>query len=178
MTASKTFPNPAKWIGGAAVVGTAIALSPLKVPAIAYKLTAAIAAWESGWWVRRRLKRTAVYNQAKAYALQINRPLVVIGAPDSGPTSGYGCGDLTLDIAPTQCTNSMVVDVTKPIPLPDDCCVVFCSCVLEYVDDHIAAIQEIQRISGGHAFFGGVEPWTLTAIAYPSAKRTLPSAYR
>jgi hypothetical protein len=149
------------------------------IPAIIAKTGLALAAWESAWWVRRRLRRTAVYNQAKMHAASINRPLVVIGAPDSGITSGYGCGDLTLDIAPTQCPNAMTVDVTKPIPLPDDCCVVFCSCVLEYVDDHVAAINEIQRISGGHAFFVGVEPWSfLTAHFYPGAKRTLPPHLR
>ena len=103
---------------------------------------------------------------------------MVIGAPDGGVTAGYSCGDVTLDLAPSSCPNSMVVDVTKRVPLPDNCCVVFCSCVLEYVQDASAAIAEIQRISGGHAFFVGVEPFTLTAYLYPGAKRTLPARFR
>ena len=103
---------------------------------------------------------------------------MVVGAPDGGVTAGYGCGDITLDLAPSSCPHSMRVDITKHVPLPDNSCVVFCSCVLEYVHDAQAAIAEIQRISGGYAYFVGVEPHTLTAYFYPGARRTLPSAFR
>ena len=51
-------------------------------------------------------------------------------------------------------------------------------CTLEYVERVEPALREILRISGGHAFFVGVEPWTLTAYLYPGAKRTLPARYR
>lgn len=138
----------------------------------------AMAAWEAAWWVRRRNKRTTIYAQAVAFAQSIDRPLVVIGAPDSGPTCGYGCGDIVVDLAESSCPNSIVADVTKRIPIADDSCVVFVSCVLEYVNDADAAVQEIERISGGYVFWVGVEPWTLTAYLYPGAQRTLPSSQR
>ena len=35
-----------------------------------------------------------------------------------------------------------------------------------------------ERVSGGHAFFVGVEWWTLAAALYPGAKRTMPAQYR
>ncbi len=139
----------------------------------------ALGAWEAAWWARRRNRRATVFQQARAAADQLNRPLVVIGAPDGGVTAGYSCGDITLDLQPSSCPNSMVVDITQRTPLMDNSCVVFCSCVLEYVNDVNAAIAEIQRISGGYAYFTGVEPWCpLTANFYPGAKRTLPARYR
>ncbi len=138
----------------------------------------AIAAWEIGWWARRRARRSVVFAAARSMAHTMKRPLVVIGAPDRGPTSGYPCGDYTIDIAGSSCPRSVAADITKRTPFADDTVVVFCSCVLEYVKDEKAALAEIHRISGGHAFFVGVEPWTLTAHAYPGARRTLPVQFR
>lgn len=145
---------------------------------LAVKGALAVAAWEAAWWARRRSRRATVYEQAQRYAAELGRPLVVIGAPDGGVTSGYGCGDCTIDLVPSSCPNPLTLDITQRTPLADDSCVVFVSCVLEYVSDHNAALAEIQRISGGHAFFVGVEPWTVTAALYPGAKRTLPARYR
>jgi len=90
-----------------------------------------------------------------------------------GPTTGPGAGDLVVDIAPSECPNSIVADICAGIPLADDCCVVYVSCVLEYVDDLQAACREIERVSGGNVFVTRVEPWTLTAYLYPGARRTL-----
>lgn len=135
-------------------------------------------AWEGGWWLRRRMRRQEQYQRALAAARALGRPLVVIGAPDGGVTSGYGCGDVTVDLKPSSCPLAIQADVTKTLPFADNSAVVFVSCVLEYVDDAAAALREIARVSGGHAYFCGVEPWTLTAFAYPGAKRTLPPAYR
>jgi SAM-dependent methyltransferase len=139
---------------------------------------ALIPAWEGVWWLRRRMRRTAQFQRARAEADRLGRPLVVIGAPDGGVTAGYGCGDVTVDLAPSYCPTSIRADVTKPLPFKNNSVVVFCSCVLEYVTDPLSAIAEIQRISGGHSFFTGVEPWTLTAYLYPGAKQTLPATYR
>jgi hypothetical protein len=148
------------------------------LPPLALKVGLGLAAWEAAWWARRRVRRSTIYEQARAAANELGRPLVVIGAPDGGVTAGYGCGDVTFDLAPSSCPNAMRVDVTKRTPLADNSCVVFCSCVLEYVHDVDAALAEIRRISGGHAFFVGVPPWTLTAYLYPGAKRTLPRGFR
>jgi hypothetical protein len=151
---------------------------PVVLPLVASAL-GAVAAWEGAWWLRRRARRATVYQQALASARQLGRQLVVIGAPDGGVTSGYGCGDVTVDIAGSpSCPRAIKADVTKPLPFADDSVVVFVSCVLEYVHDVYAAIAEIRRISGGHAFFVGVEPWTLTSALYPGAKWALPGGLR
>lgn len=142
------------------------------------KVGLALAAWETAWWARRRARRASVYQEARAAADGLGRPLVVVGAPDGGVTSGYACGDLTLDLQPSTCPNSLVVDITQRTPLADDSVVVFVSCVLEYVSDVQGALAEIQRISGGYAYYCGVEPWTITSFAYPGARRTLPARYR
>lgn len=139
---------------------------------------AAVAAWEAGWYLLRWRKRAMAYETAKGVAQQLNRPLIVIGAPDGGVTSGYGCGDVTIDLSPSSCPTWRPLDITKPLPFSDNAVVVFCSCVLEYVTDPCAAITEIQRISGGYAYFVGVEPWTLAGLLYPGAKQTLPAAFR
>ena len=133
----------------------------------------ACAAWELGWWAKRRSDRKRVYDMAQSEALRLGRPLVVIGAPDGGVTSGYGCGDFVVDLAPSSCPNALQADISKRMPFEDDSVVVFVSCVLEYVDDVEGALREIQRVSGGHSFLVCVEPWTLTAHLYPGAKRTM-----
>lgn len=132
---------------------------------------AALGAWEGGWWLRRRSLRSSTFDEAKAQAKRLGRPLVVVGAPDGGVTSGYGCGDVTIDIVKSDCPNSIQADITKGIPLADDSAVVFVSCVLEYVGDYDAAMRELCRVSGGNLYVVRVEPWTLTAYFYPGAKR-------
>lgn len=148
--------------------------NPLPAIGLAVGLGAgALLAWEGAWWMRRRARRTSVFERARAEARAIGRPLVVIGAPDRGATAGYPCGDITIDIGPSACPRSLTLDITRPLPIADDSVVVFCSCVLEYVADVGAALVEIARVSGGHAYFVGVEPWTLTALLYPGARRTM-----
>lgn len=135
----------------------------------------AVGAWESLWWAVRRRRRTSLYELAQRRAAELGRPLLVIGSPDGGVTGGYGCGDMTVDLNPSAvCPNHIVADVCENIPLGDDSCVVFVSCVLEYVSDLDRAMSEIDRVSGGERFIAHVEPWTITAYAYPGAARTLP----
>lgn len=137
------------------------------------------ALWEAAWWARRRARRTSQFSAAAVRASQLGRPLVVIGAPDGGVTAGYGCGDVTVDIAEgSGCPNYVRADVTKTLPFACDSVVVFCSCVLEYVSNAADAIREIERVSGGYVFYVGVEPWTATSVLYPGARRTLPARYR
>lgn len=138
----------------------------------------ALVTWETGWWAHRRRRRTTVFEYARGYAHSIGRPLVVVGAPDGGVTSGYGCGDYTIDMAPSMCPNSIQADITKRLPFEDDSTVVFVSCVLEYVNHAGDAIAELARISGGHMFVVGVEPWTFASFLYPGAQRSLPTEYR
>ena len=136
-------------------------------------IVASILAWESLWWANRVHNRHTLYDKAKAHARSMKLPLVVVGAPDRGMTRGPGCGDLTLDIASTQCPCRMQVDITKRVPLPNNSAVVFVSCVLEYVNDLPSAWRELQRIAPKRVYVSRVQPWTLAAYLYPGAKRTL-----
>jgi hypothetical protein len=88
-------------------------------------------------------------------------------------TAGYGCGDVSVDLADSSCPIHKRADITKRLPFDDNSAVVFVACVLEYVDDYEAAMRELQRVSGGQLYIVRVEPWTLTAYLYPGAKRTL-----
>jgi len=131
--------------------------------------------WELAWWARRRLLRGNVYECASRDAVAAGRSLVVVGAPDRGATGGYGCGDVTVDIASSACPVTLRADITKKLPFEDDSVTVFVSCVLEYVDDAEVAYNELRRVAGEHLFLVRVEPWTLAAYLYPGAKRTLPA---
>lgn len=137
---------------------------------------AAVAAWETGWWLRRRINRTTVYNKALARSRALGRPLVVVGAPDRGATGGYPCGDITVDIGPSTCPRAIQADITKPLPFEDGSVVVFVSCVLEYVADLPAALRELCRATGGEVFITRVEPWTIASFCYPGARNRLASA--
>ena len=170
---------PGVWgLAGASLVGLGVATFATGPVALVGASAAALGSWEMGWWLRRRARRTAQYERARALATALGRPLVVIGAPDGGMTAGYPCGDFTVDILGSACPNTIQADVTKMLPFNDDSAVCYVSCVLEYVDDVDAALREIERVSGGHAFFVGVEWWTLAAALYPGAKRTMPAQYR
>lgn len=140
--------------------------------------------WEQAWWMRRRQLRAQMYAAAKARAEALGRPLVVIGDPKGGATQDdYGCGDLAIDLTGCpECTNDgepngIVADVCEPgsIPLENDSAVVFVACVLEYVSDFDAALDEILRVAGGpeNVFVVRVEPWTITSVVYPGARRML-----
>lgn len=133
-----------------------------------------VAAWEAGWYLHRGSLRQSVHAEAVAAAAALGRPLIAIGAPDLGASSSPG-GDIVVDIRPSTLPNSIVADICKPLPFHADSCVVFVSCVLEYVDDYDAAVAELTRISGGHMYVVRVEPWTLTSKLYPGAKRTIPA---
>ncbi len=122
-------------------------------------------------------EREAAYKAAFERASVLGRTLVVVGDPDAGFHTrlirAYGCGDVCLDLnGCPQCPVSIVADVTKPLPFPDDSAVVFVACVLEYVTDPKAAAQEFRRIAGSpsNVFTVFVQPWTLTARLYPNAK--------
>jgi hypothetical protein len=119
-----------------------------------------------------------MFQLARARAATLSRPLVVVGAPDGGVTAGYGCGDITVDLAPSSCPGSVRWDITKTWPIADNSVVVFCSCVLEYVSNPDVAVAEMKRVSGGEMFIVGVEPWTLTAFMYPGAKNLMLPQYR
>lgn len=138
------------------------------------KWLAWLGVWEGFWWMRRRSNRAAAFAAAQQRARALGKPLIVVGAPDGGITAGYPCGDVTVDLAPSSCPNAVQADITKRLPFPDDSAVVVVMCVLEYVGDVQAALRELRRVAGRNLFVVRVEPWTLTSVLYPGAKRTLP----
>ena len=131
--------------------------------------------WEGLWWMRRRSMRRLQFERARRIADLLGRPLAVVGAPDSGMTAGYPCGDITLDIQESDCPNSFILDLNEPLPFESDSLVVFASCVFEYVDDYPLARAELIRVSGGYLFNVRVEPWTLAAYFYPKRRRLIGS---
>ena len=137
---------------------------------------AVVAGWEALWWVVRRQRRLDLYCQAFSQSRRLGRPLVVIGAPDLGATSGYPPGDYTIDIRPSNVPNFIQADICKDrLPFNDNSVVVVVECVLEYVDDYASAFRELRRIAGSDLYICRVEPWTLAAYLYPGRQRTLPA---
>jgi hypothetical protein len=137
-----------------------------------------VALVEGGAAMVRHNERGAAYAAANERALKLNRKLIVIGDPDAGLHTrlmrAYGCGDVCVDLnGCPQCPVTVVADITKRIDgIDDDSAVVFVSCVLEYVGDLNAALAEILRVAGSreNVFIVAVQPWTLTARLYPSAR--------
>lgn len=140
-----------------------------------------LTAVESLFMAQRWAQRRASFAAATARALELGRPLVVIGDPNAGAHTrlmpAYGCGDLCIDLhGCPRCAHYQAADITRgPIAgVADDSAVVFVSCVLEYVNDIDAARREILRIAGdpANAFVVTVQPWTFTAALYPGARWT------
>ena len=130
--------------------------------------------WELAWWKRRWIARRDIYAQARAHARRVGKPLLVIGAPDGGPTDSPGAdADLIVDINPSRFPQAIRCDITKGIPVPNDSVVVYVSCVLEYVDDLDRALRELKRVGGDRVYVVRVEPWSLVAYLYPNAQHVL-----
>ena len=122
------------------------------------------------------------YAEAQEQARALGRPLLVVGDPDAGLHTrmgrAYGCGDVCTDLhGCPACARSITADLTQgPVPgLENDSCVVFASCVLEYIPDIEAAWHELLRIAGDRSrlHLVTVAPWTLTSVLYPGARWAL-----
>ena len=133
---------------------------------------AGLAAAEAGFAMQRWQRRRTTFAAAVRRALDLGRPLVVVGDPHAGAHTSlmpaYGCGDLCIDLRGCpRCESYRAADITRgPIAgIADDSAVVFVSCVFEYVDDLEAARREILRIAGDSAnvFAVTVQPWSRTS---------------
>ena len=141
-----------------------------------FAIPALAALWEAVWWQKRIMDRNDAYSKAFSHSRALGLPLVVIGAADLGPTNGPWVGDINIDIEKSNTPNFIQCDITKRIPLPDNSCVVFVSCVLEYVDDLGSAMKELGRIARDRVYICRVQPWTFTGQLYPNCRRTLPES--
>lgn len=127
-------------------------------------------------WKRFEARRT-MFASAQQRALDLGRPLVVVGDPDAGMHTrmkrAYPCGDVCVDInGCPACPVQLIADITaERLPFEDDSVVVFVACVLEYVSDVATAATELARVAGpDNLFIVTVQPWTITAALYPGAK--------
>lgn len=132
--------------------------------------------WEAFWWQKRIIDRNDSYSKAFHHSRVMGVPLVVIGAADLGATNGPWIGDINIDIEKSNTPNFIQCDITKLIPLRDNSCVVFVSCVLEYVDNLENAMKELKRVAQDRVYICRVQPWTLTSLVYPNNKRVLDSS--
>lgn len=130
---------------------------------------------------RQRL-RSEVYKLAEARAAETGKPLLVVGDPYNGIGSGfhgaaYGCGDVCIDLTGCpRCPHARKDELPHGLEdLADDSHVVFISYVLEYVDDYAGCLRELKRVGGNNVFLLRVQPWCLTSLLYPGAKRVIHS---
>lgn len=132
-------------------------------------------------YVLRGDKRISRFAAARRRATALGRPLVVVGAPTGGLTSGYGCGDLPcVDLFGCGKCGAPPTDLTLPgaIRSRDNGCVVFSSCVMELVPDINAAWRETLRAAGGpsNTFVVHIEPWAHASWLYPGVLWRIESA--
>ena len=120
-------------------------------------------------------ERKIYYKLAVDRATNIGRPLVVIGDPVKGVACGlfgaaHGYGDVCVDIDPAdgRCLKKDALSYLKT--LESNSCVLYTSCVLEYVDkseiDEI--VRELYRVTGSHKnlFVVHVKWYAPTAYLY------------
>ncbi len=123
-------------------------------------------------------ERERMYQAAKQAALVTGRRLVVVGDPDGGLQTrivrAYDCGDVCLDLSgcPTCPVGEQVDLVTQQSSIANNTAIVFCSCVLEYVDNPMAVWQEFVRMAGTqeNVYLVTVQWWSPAAALYPGAK--------
>jgi hypothetical protein len=108
----------------------------------------------------RQRKRLKYFKIAKERSQIVNKPLIVIGDPYNGKGSKfwskfiptYGCGDFCVDLTGCpKCENGIQNDILNYLKgLKDNSCVIFISCVLEYVNNLDEVIKELERVTGSN----------------------------
>jgi hypothetical protein len=140
------------------------------------KLICCWLAFEAGMSTVRQHTRKTVFAQARARAQEIGRPLVVVGCPRMGFHSrvapAYDHGSMTIDLHPCGHRDCLCGDITQSgaIPVADDSCVVFVSCVLEYINParRPDAVRELLRASGSRENLFNVPVGPSTSLLIPS----------
>jgi len=95
-------------------------------------------------------EKRQVFNQARAYADSVGKPLLVVGAPKL--RFNHPCGDVTIDISPEMARfcDGEIADV-RNIPYPDHYFgAAFASHVLEHlptIEDAFQALSEMERVA-------------------------------
>lgn len=131
--------------------------------------------------VVRRQKRRDLFNQALDAARNKHKQLIVVGDPDGYWVSrftgrDYTCGDLCIDPkacpkCPTQAVGDVVTVLSK---FKSNDAVIFVNTgVLEREANVSAAMQQLQRVSGGDLFISALEPYLPSAWLWPNKRRVL-----
>ena len=111
--------------------------------------------------ISRCISRITEYKCAVIRRNKTKKPLVVIGDPDNGGINKilgrmYDGGDICIDLTGCPGTKRGVKsDALSALQrLPDNSCVIYESCVLEYTnnDEFKKIVNEIKRVSGGDYF--------------------------
>ena len=130
--------------------------------------------WDGLIGLIRKRERRRIYSLAEARKNETGKKLLVIGDPDNGITNvltgrDYKCGDTCVDITGCgKCTNGVSSKMEDYIPkLETNSCVIFISCVLEYIDKLTPEIvSELNRVSNGDLFIVRVNSNTLSSRFY------------
>lgn len=124
----------------------------------------------------RRWNRRAAFRLAAEAAARLQKPLLVVGDPDSGFVTrlfgrDYGCGDVCTDLTGCPlCPSGIRGRLEDVLPrLGDKSVVIYESLTLEYVDDLPAIARQIDRV--GARYFGvRLEPGSSTFLLYGRPK--------
>jgi len=126
----------------------------------------------------RRDRRRAVYEQAARRAMELGRPLVVLGDPDGGLANRalgrqWQCGDICIDRfgcgTCAEWVQGRPEDVLRE--LDSGSYVVYDPGAFALADDARALASEITRVAGGEVYMADAGPWTLTSFFGPKRKR-------
>jgi hypothetical protein len=132
----------------------------------------------------RQKDRQYYYKLAENRSKQLNKPLIVYGDPYNGIGSKrynkfmktYGYGDETVDLTGCpNCPNGIKQDILIHLKSkPYNSCVIFSSCVLEYIEHIDEVIQEIKRVAGSldNIFIVTVNPYTISSRFYKDKNDT------
>jgi len=124
-----------------------------------------------------RVERWKVYAEAKEYAKNTGKPMLVVGLPKTTLSHGFleeGCGDICIDIDQRVLEVSIeaegkVADV-RNIPYSDKYfSSAFCSHTLEHlntIDDCEVAVSELRRVAD-KVFIVSPHKWALSAWFNP-----------
>lgn len=137
----------------------------------------AVVSYELLLMTQRIHLRRSGYQKALDLSKKTGKKLLVIGDPHAGSasriiTSYYGCGDKCLDLhGCPKCTKSIEGRMEDWLPkFEDNSYVIFCSCVLTYVDDPYQSVSEMHRVSGGDMVVVHVQPFSLIHWYYTGSK--------
>lgn len=140
-------------------------------------LVATFFIWDAVAGLKRKWERRRIFGLAKERASETSKKLIVVGDPENGFASqmtgtDYEYGDVCIDLTGCPGAPPFTLKVKDRLEnyvskLPDNCCVLFISCVLEYIDvldDQL--VENLNRVSGGDLFIVKIESYAPSSRFY------------